>query len=399
VPAVSAQVSLAPWTARRADNNADAAARLFSRQDADVVLGGGVDGLAVPIVPAAGTLFGPRGAVLCSGDGPLFVCDTGHHRLLGWHRIPEVDNAPADIVVGQKDFESEGRNGNGHVHAESLNVPTGIAFGSGMLAVADAWNHRVLLWHGLPQSSHAPADLVLGQENFAASLANRGKAAPSAASLHWPYGVAIIGERLFVADTGNRRVLVWNGMPQSHGAPADLVLGQKDFETRDDNAGHAAGASGMRWPHALALCGERLCVADAGNNRLMAWNAIPCANGAPCDFVLGQKDFAAIEHNGGGYNPDAATLNMPYGVSAMDEMLLVADTANSRLVGFDVRQLAMGAPALRLAGQDRFPDKGDNRWRIAARDSLCWPYGVAVNGGSVAVADSGNNRVLLWRNP
>ena len=52
--------------------------------------------------------------------------------------------------------------------------------------------------------------------------------------------------------------------------------------------------------------------------------------------------------------------------------------------------------ATRLAGQPGFGDKGDNRWATTARDSLCWPYGVSACGPSVAVADSGNNRVLLW---
>ena len=35
-------------------------------------------------------------------------------------------------------------------------------------------------------------------------------------------------------------------------------------------------------------------------------------------------------------------------------------------------------------------------WGVATRDSLCWPYGLSVLGGLVAIADSGNNRVLLW---
>jgi hypothetical protein len=33
---------------------------------------------------------------------------------------------------------------------------------------------------------------------------------------------------------------------------------------------------------------------------------------------------------------------------------------------------------------------------VAGRDTLCWPYGAAAAGGTLAVADSGNNRVLLW---
>ncbi len=32
----------------------------------------------------------------------------------------------------------------------------------------------------------------------------------------------------------------------------------------------------------------------------------------------------------------------------------------------------------------------------AVRDSLCWPYAVAACAGGLAIADTGNNRVLLW---
>ena len=87
-----------------------------------------------------------------------------------------------------------------------------------MLAVADAWNHRVLIWHGLPERSNQPADVVLGQADFDGALANRGADAPRADTLFWCYGVAIAGGRLFVADTGNRRVLVWDRIPTTNGA-------------------------------------------------------------------------------------------------------------------------------------------------------------------------------------
>jgi len=33
---------------------------------------------------------------------------------------------------------------------------------------------------------------------------------------------------------------------------------------------------------------------------------------------------------------------------------------------------------------------------MPVRDSLCWPYNVATRGDTLVVADSGNNRVLLW---
>ena len=135
---------------------------------ARIILGGslGEDGLAAPIAPGPASLFGPRGACLAAPRGPLFVCDTGHHRLMVWNDLPRADGAPADFQIGQQDFAHEGRNGKGEVGATTLNVPTGIAVCGDVLAVADAWNHRVLLWHGLPTRANQPADVVLGQADF-----------------------------------------------------------------------------------------------------------------------------------------------------------------------------------------------------------------------------------------
>jgi len=128
----------------------------------------------------------------------------------------------------------------------------------------------------------------------------------------------------------------------------------------------------------------------------MVWRTLPSANGAGCDFVVGQAGMEGLDHNQAAYYPTARSLNMPYGLAVMGDRLLVADTANSRLLGFDVPDLAMDEAATRLAGQYGFADKGDNRWRAAERDSLCWPYNVASSGDTAVIADSGNNRVLLW---
>lgn len=391
------RVSLAPVHLRSRAIEERAAPPLLAQEGARIVLGGVNDaaGLPLPVAPGAATLFGPRGLCFCGPDGPLVVCDTGHHRLLIWNELPRADHAPADFVIGQPDFSREGRNGKGAIGPTTLNVPTGICFGEGVLAVADSWNHRVLLWRGVPQTSNQPADVVLGQGDFQDGLANRGGEA-GADTLNWCYGVAIAEGRLIVADTGNRRVLVWNEIPRIHGAPADLVLGQRDVTTRDENAGLGGGPYGMRWPHAIVSAKGALFVADAGDNRVMAWRQRPLDNGAPCDFVLGQKDLLSLDHNRAAYYPTAGAMNMPYGLCVSRGRLIAADTANSRLLGFDLDAIGPGAEAACLAGQRTFEDKGDNRWGVASRDSLCWPYGVAACDDLVAIADSGNNRVLLW---
>jgi hypothetical protein len=351
--------------------------------------------LATPIAPAADTLFGPRGVTLAGREGPLIVCDTGHHRVLIWRTVPVFDNVPADLLIGQPHFHSEGRNARGEAGASTLNVPTGVATEDGVLAVADAWNHRVLIWHHIPERLNQPADVVIGQADFISTGANRRADRPGADTLNWCYGVALHAGRLYVADTGNRRVLVWNRIPECNGMPADLVLGQRDFATRDEGGGHAP-AAGMRWPHAITVMNDHLFVADAGSSRIMAWNGLPTENGQRCHYVLGQRDFRGGDHNAGENHPSAASLNMPYGLYSAAGQLIVADTANSRLLGFELGTLAMGRSAIRLTGQPTFIDKGDNRWAAPAQDSLCWPYGVAAAHGMFAIADSGNNRVLLW---
>jgi hypothetical protein len=136
--------------------------------------------------------------------------------------------------------------------------------------------------------------------------------------------------------------------------------------------------------------------ADAGNNRVMVWSHTPQTHGAPCEFVLGQSGQHAQDNNGAAYFPTASTVDMPYGAAVRGESRAVAGTANSRLVGFELDALHMGANATRLAGQHEFSDKGDNRWCLPARDSLCWPYGISSCGRMAVIADSGNNRIALW---
>ncbi len=350
-----------------------------------------------PVTPDAASCFGPRDAALGTPDGPLLVCDTGHHRLLGWKTLPVEDRVPADWQIGQYGFGMEGRNGRSEVGPATLNVPTGVCFAGSSLVVGDAWNHRVLIWHNVPDGDNQPADVVLGQRDFQANEPNRGREEAGAETLNWPYGVHFDGHRLYVSDSGNRRVLVWNGLPTQNGAPADLVLGQRDFAHKDENAGGEPHSASMRWPHSLATWRDRLCVADAGNNRIMIWSGPPERNGVSCDTILGQTSPHEVDHNRSLYWPRAGTLNMPYGIAAAGDWLLVADTANSRVLGWHVDDLVDGGPARALFGQRRFTDKGDNRWQAPVADSLCWPYGINACGDFVVVADSGNNRVSVWK--
>ena len=378
---------------------------LFS-QGAKIILGNRTtpEQITIPLAPTPSTMFGPRAACLLSPTGPLWVSDTGHHRLLGWRNIPTEDNQPADLIIGQPDFFSEGQNAKITPSQNTFSVPTGIckythSYGDG-LAVADAWNHRILIWYNIPEENNQSADLVLGQSNFIDNESNRGSQQPAANTLHWPYGILCYNNKLFVADTGNRRLLIWHSLPTENGQPADIVLGQPDMISRNENGGSSPTAASMRWCHDITIWSGNLVVTDAGNNRVMIWEGIPTENNSPCGVVLGQKNFNFVELNQGVYFPNRSSLSMPYGVDIWGDLLIVADTANSRLLGWkqlDNIFLLQGADANVIFGQDSFTSKSENKnFGLPTRKSLNWCYGIKVCRENMVVSDSGNNRVLIF---
>jgi hypothetical protein len=263
--------------------------------------------------------------------------------------------------------------------------------------VADAWNHRLLVWNEVPTGSDTPPDAVLGQPDPTSVTENRGGPC-SATGFYWPFGLAMVDGRLWVADTGNRRLVVFDGLPEPGQAPA-FVLGQPSPADRDENRGRL-GPDSFRWPHDLASADGRLYIADAGNHRLLGWSTPPEADG-PAQHVFGQPDFeTAVEIP---YAPQsAATLRFPYAVTidpvapAASAAMAVADTANNRVLVWDRAPTAGGTPADRVLGQPDFASIGENRWDEVRHDSLCWPYGVRLHRNRLAIADSGNNRIIVW---
>jgi hypothetical protein len=341
-------------------------------------------------------MYAPRG--VWTDGRRVVVADSGNHRVLIWHRFPEQDGAEADVVLGQPDFTSEGPAAGGRDPERGLHLPTGVTMVAGDLVVADAWHHRILMWRGLPESSFAAPALVLGQPDARAVEPNRGAEQPDLASFYWPFGIGVVAGAFWVADTGNRRVLGWLGeaVPEP-GRPADLLLGQRDAASREDNAGGLGDAT-FRWPHAIAGDARTLFLADAGNHRVLGWTPPPglgpAAGGAA--LVLGQPDLAtAQEFKNRPQGPDR--MRFPYAVASDDDRLVVADTSNNRvLIWHGLPREGAGLPADTVLAQPDMDSNGENRWSAVTDDSLCWPYGLSLAGDLLAIADSGNNRVMLW---
>ena len=351
-------------------------------------------GLALPAAqPSMAWMYSPRGVFISTDH--VVVADSGNHRVLIWHGIPDTDEAPADVVLGQPDGHSEGPAAGGRGPESGMHLPTGVLVHQGRLIVADAWHHRILLWDNVPQRDDVAPDVVLGQPDAASVQENRGGLC-SATGFYWPFGIAMVGDAFWVADTGNRRVLGWrNGIPEPD-QPADVVLGQPDAVSHSENRGGPAGPASFRWPHDIAGNADLLLIADAGDHRVLGWSRHPDGD-SDADLVIGQPDFSSAEE--WPYGPHTADrMRFPYAVCLDGQTLAVADTANNRILLWDgVPEGPVARGADHLLAQPDFGSNGENRWTSVQRDTLCWPYGLSLCGDTLAVADSGNNRVMLWR--
>ncbi|BBG00379.1 MULTISPECIES: NHL repeat-containing protein [Pseudonocardia] len=354
-------------------------------------------GLALPQAnPTLAFMYSPRAVFL--SDEVLVVADSGNHRVLIWHGVPTSNHQPADVVLGQPDGTTEGRAAAGRGPERGMNLPTGVLIHEGQLVVADAWHHRILVWNQVPQASDRAPDLVLGQNDASSVAPNRGGDC-SASTLYWPFGIGIVGGRFWVADTGNRRVLGWDGGLPDMDRPADVVLGQPDPTRREENRGDVVGPASFRWPHDVAGRDDLLLVADAGDHRVLGWSPPPDGD-AEASSVLGQPGFdTADEWPYGPHSNDR--FRFPYAIG-MDrtpdgaERVAVADTANNRILLWDGFPTD-GRGADHVLAQPTFAANGENRWAAVKHDTLCWPYGLSLRGDQLAVADAGNNRVMIWR--
>ena len=373
------------------DGGTDGPTGLFSDfQEADGVIGQANFSSNLPNqggAPDANTLDLPNGRV---AEGSLYVPDPVNNRILGFNDIPAINNANADFVLGQPDFSS---NGSGLSNSE-LSFPSDTWVDGAKLFAVDFFNNRVLIWNTLP-STNMPADIVVGQPDFDTGGPPAPTTATTAASFRFPISVAAAGNKLFVADRDNHRVLIWNAIPTSNGVPADVVLGQSDF------AGSTAtvSQSGLRQPRSVWSDGQRLIVSDSGNNRVLIWNSVPITNGLAADVVIGQTNFNTATRG-----ESANGLSNPRAVYSDGTRLLIADRDNNRVLIYSEFPTANNVAADIVIGQSNFTNNAPNDDdQDGTEDSsptartLSGVTGVFFTAAEqLVVTDRENNRVLIF---
>ncbi len=335
------------------------------------------------LLPSANSLNDSKGSVALSQNGVLYVPDCDNGRILGFNQVPEIFDQTADFLMGQVDFTSDAYG----LSDRTFACPSGLRIKQEMMLIVDVYNNRLLIWNTLPVNADQSADMVLGQSAFDTNATGC-----DAKSMNSPFDAISVGNKFIVADRGNNRVLVWNNIDTlTSGQQADIVLGQSNFTSCQQNRGAAADADTLSLPSGVWSDGIHLVVTDWSNNRVLLWNSFPTQNGQAADVVLGQAD---MQSTGGDtcqsclYNPEAVFSN--------GNQLFVGDSANSRLLVWDSIPTGNNAQADRVIGQPNFVDLLVG---TVSETSLNDVRGIFAYRSKLFVTDGGNNRVMIFEAP
>lgn len=387
--------------------------------------------------PDLDSLYAPI-AITADSRGAVYVSD-GYSRVF-YFASPST-GGPATRVLGIQPVPAPGQTTPpapteytlGYITTPQggalTNPPQCLFTAQTVLFVCDTVAHRIVRynapeqWPAASVTAPSPAAVaVYGQNTFNDGIANRGqgKYKPNGNTFNAPVGAAILGNDVWVADSGNNRLV---SLPMAAGTfnigNASRVLGQKTFDTYAPNlvegrelfVYNASGAHGSSIVIDKTSTPNRVYVADSQNNRVLGfkdvgkigvdqWAALQTSTP---DIVIGQPDLIRTGPNYPAYDeqiPSDQGLYAPTGL-AVDAQgnLWVADSANGRVLRFPspFAQTGGGVPHANLVlGQTTFaftvPDPSSS--------TMGQPVSVAIfNNGDVAAGDIKHNRVLLWRKP
>jgi uncharacterized protein (TIGR03437 family) len=343
--------------------------------------------------PANNALFFPVQAVFAAGE--IYVADSFNNRVIVF---PDLSTGPAVTstgpylarrVLGQVGFDLQAIN---LLEGRELWEPNGIAIDAlsdpPRLYVADTLNNRILGFRDARKLRPGDkADIVIGQPDFLRSIGNYPSGdtdQPTDSNLLIPQDVTVDSEgNLWVADTGNGRVLRFPKPFEQSQQRANLVIGQSGFTTKITDA----SARTMGRPSGLAFTGEgHLVVADRGHHRVLFFLK-PLSTGMAATKVLGQADYGSSVV-GNAVN----RLNTPRHIAIdSDDRLYVADSGNNRIMVWDRVTIAAETNSLSAVQIEN---------GLASNQRLRTPVGVAVNQrtGEIWVTDFSvtPNRLLRY---
>lgn len=348
----------------------------------------------------------------------LYVPDVLSNRILifdqydNWPAEATRVSPPARSVVGQDNFGLGKPNRGLPVGNNGFSYPMNVWVGGTEMYVADAGNNRVLAMAGREFAFNA-ASRVIGQIGFTQSGPNlvEGKEfyfldgfTGDRQAVGTQLGgtcVALDGDRLYVADSQNHRVLAFADVRRVKTLDsATLVIGQADITSTIPNApGGELGTTserGLNGPTCVAVDKDgNLWVADTGNSRVLRFPRPfdqPSGGLRAPNLVLGQGTFTARSTD-----PTSRTMRAPAGIAFVsDGSVLVSDYLHHRVLRFRKPangDFQNGQAADGVFGQANFTDS----LRGNALNRFTGPKSIATdNVDRLYVAEVGGNRVLIF---
>ena len=392
------------------------------------------------------------GGLAFDANANLYVADPANNRVLALtSQLTSSTSQFSGRVLGQVSFV---HNGTDLIDGEGYSTPWGIALDKSTspnrLYVVDSQNSRVLGYANVTTlNSLNSADVVIGQPDFVSYYPNlfdsTDSNAPSAATLAFPTAaITDSSGTLFVADTGNSRVLIFAnpfGLGEADGFVASIVIGQNgSFTSGQDGDFTSAGcpatpsAATLCVPNGLALDESgNLYIVDAGYNRVLEFSSP--ATSPTLVKVFGQPNATTLDVCS---NADPTAICAPEGGIAFDasgKMYLDGAGAGTGIGIYDapasesspdvvVPGRAFGIAITSLGGMfisqgKTFADGSSSIVEYLPRFSnasvpsvifgptftsdtvlaMSFSYGLGLDSNQILyIADSGNNRALIFNN-
>ncbi len=328
----------------------------------------------------------------------LWVADSTNNRVLKFD-LPLTTNGPdASLVIGQTDLISDAWG----LSVGDLCDPVDVERAGDRVIICDSGNNRVLIFTPPPTVDGDVSKVVVGQKDFISRAA-----ATTQTGLARPSGVHVVDGKLIVVDRGNSRVLIWNEIPTTNGAPADIVVGQPDFTSNAKRLSRKGFAS----PVDVWSDGCRLVVSDWEYERILIWNYFPAVNYASADIVLGQLDFTSDRDpldrpNTLGYSRDV--MFGAHGIDSNGRQLFVADREGARVLIWNSFPTSIGQlPDAVLGQSDWFHNRpnddnqdgdGSGGYDTPSDRTFFAPVWVHIQGKQLFVTDGSavNDRILIF---
>lgn len=285
-----------------------------------------------------------------------------------------LGEALLQLCAGQADPSPSARESFQEQHPEprtSLCFPRGLVANSRHLYIADTGNHRVLECQLTGRITRC----------FGCGTADLIDGTADEASFNHPQGLALDGETLYVADTHNhaiRRISLLQGR-------VDTICGNQKIGVPREGPVNSPWDVQLNWPQGIATTRNRLLFSSGADNQI--WS-----------FDLNQSRMSCVAGSGALACQDAhglrAAFAQPVALTAIREIAYVCDALSS-----SIRSLHLADQSVQtLVGGRGVWEFGDvDGSRSLAR--LQCPQGIVLDPGSplLWVADTGNGQLRSLR--